>query len=448
MPNTPAPAVARSGEQPGSSVDHHLALSAALVEAHRCLMCWDAPCTRACPTSIDVPGFIKRIANRDDIGAARVILGANILGDSCAHACPTEVLCEGACVMNDVDGRAVDIGRLQGFATAPVIDAGTQLFEAAAATGNRVAVVGAGPAGLACAAELVRRGHEVIAFDAASSPGGLNTHGVADYKVPQAEAFAEIAWIEAGGVAIQGNTAIGTDLGFDELLAEYDAVFVGVGLGEIRPLQIPGEELEGVYDALEVIAAAKSDEMAPDAFTGLTVAVVGGGNTAIDAARLAPRLGADRVTVLYRRGADHMPAYRHEIAEALAEGVQFTHWLAPESIEGHDRVTGIRCRLTTPGESGPDGRPSVVLTDESVVIACDVVITATGQEPHGSFLGDSAGLELDRSGRVVVDDGYRTSNPAVWAGGDCVNGGKEVVNAVAEGMAAARSIDRVLRERR
>jgi glutamate synthase (NADPH/NADH) small chain len=350
--------------------------------------------------------------------------------------------------MNDVDGRAVDIGRLQGFATAPIIDAGTQLFEAAAATRNRIAVVGAGPAGLACAAELVRRGHEVIAFDAASSPGGLNTHGVADYKVPQAEAFAEIAWIEAGGVEIQGDTAIGADLGFDELLAEYDAVFVGVGLGEIRPLQISGEELEGVYDALEVIAAAKSGEMAPDAFTGLTVAVVGGGNTAIDAARLAPRLGAERVMVLYRRAAEHMPAYRHEVEEAVAEGVQFTYWLAPESIEGDERVTGIRCRLTTPGEPGPDGRPSVVLADDSIVIACDFVIAATGQEPHGTFLGDSAGLELDRSGRVVVDDGYRTSNPAVWAGGDCVNGGKEVVNAVAEGMAAARSIDSALRERR
>ena len=411
-------------------------------------MCWDAPCTRACPTSIDVPGFIKRIANRDDIGAARVILGANVLGDSCANACPTEVLCEGACVMNDVDGRPVAIGRLQGYATAPVIDAGMQLFEAAATTGKRIAVVGAGPAGLACAAELVRRGHDVVAFDAASSPGGLNAHGVADYKVPQSSAFAEIDWIEAGGVEIQRDTAIGTDIGFKELLGEYDAVFVGVGLGDIRPLQIPGEELEGVHDALEVIAAAKSGELAADAFTGLTVAVVGGGNTAIDAARLAPRLGAEQVMVLYRRGADHMPAYRHEIAEALAEGVQFTHWLAPESIEGHDRVTGIRCLLTTPGEPGPDGRPSVMLTDESVVIACDIVIAATGQVPHGSFLGDGAGLELDRSGRVVVDGGYRTSNPAVWAGGDCVNGGKEVVNAVAEGMAAARSIDSVLRERR
>jgi glutamate synthase (NADPH/NADH) small chain len=394
-----------------------------------------------------VPGFINRIANRDDIGAARLILGANVLGDSCAHACPTEVLCEGACVMNDVDGRPVAIGRLQGYATGPVIGAGTQLFAAAPATGKRISVVGAGPAGLACAAELVRLGHDVVVFDAASTPGGLNAHGVADYKVTQAEAFAEIAWIEAGGVAIQGDTAIGTDIGFDDLVDEYDAVFVGVGLGEIRPLQIPGEELDGVHDALELIAAAKSGEMAPDAFTGLTVAVVGGGNTAIDAARLAPRLDAERVLVLYRRAAEHMPAYRHEVEEALAEGVQFTHWLAPESIEGPDRVSGIRCRVTAPGEPGPDGRPSVAFTDDSVVVACDVVIAATGQEARGSFLADSAGLELDRGGRVVVDDEYRTSNPAVWAGGDCVNGGKEVVNAVAEGMAAARSIDRVLRER-
>ncbi len=421
--------------------------AAALVEAHRCLMCWDAPCTRACPTAIDVPGFIKRIANGDDLGAARVILEANVLGDSCAHACPTAVLCEGACVMNDVDGRPVAIGQLQAYATGPVVADGIQPFAVAPATGRMVAVVGAGPAGLACATELVRRGHEVVVFDAASTPGGLNAHGVADYKVPQAAALTEIEWIESGGVEIRRGSAVGSDIGFDRLIAEFDAVFVGVGLGKIRPLEIPGEDLEGVYDALELIAAAKAGRLGVGAFDGRSVVVLGGGNTAIDAARLTPRLGAARTTVVYRRGRTEMPAYHHEIEEARSEGVEFSYWLAPESIAGVGRVTGIRCLVTTPGEPDRDGRPAAVATGEHVELACDVVIAATGQEPRAAFLRDVAGLELDPSGRVVVDEEYRTSNPLIWAGGDCVNGGKEVVNAVAEGMAAAHSIDRVLDRR-
>ncbi len=411
-------------------------------------MCWDAPCTRACPTSIDVPGFIKRIANRDDIGAARVILGANVLGDSCAHACPTTVLCEGACVMNDVDGRPIAIGKLQGYATAPVVHGGIQLFEPAPATGQTVAVVGAGPAGLACAAELVRCGYSVVVFDGGAAPGGLNTYGVADYKVPQPSALAEIEWIAASGVEIRHNTTIGTNQEFDELVAGYDAVFVGVGLGKIRALQIPGEDFDGVHDALEVIAAAKSGELSGDAFTGHDVVILGGGNTAIDAARLATRLGAQRVTLVYRRGATHMPAYRHEVEEALAEGVEFAYWLAPRSIEGDGAVTALHAERTAPGEPDADGRPAVVATGATVDVPCDIVIVATGQAPRSPFLSDVAGLDLDRSGTVVVDADSRTSRPAVWAGGDCVNGGKEVVNAVAEGMAAARSIDSVLSGRR
>jgi glutamate synthase (NADPH/NADH) small chain len=394
-----------------------------------------------------VPGFIKRIANHDDLGAARVILSANVLGDSCAHACPTSVLCEGACVMNDVDGRPIAIGKLQGYVTAPVVQNGIQLFTPDPPNGRRVAVVGAGPAGLSCAAELVRRGYAVKVFDAAPRPGGLGTHGVAEYKVTQAAAFSEIAWIEAGGVEIQSDTTVGTDADFASLVDDYDAVFVGVGLGRIRPLGLPGEDLPGVHDALDLIADAKSGVLAGDALAGRTVLILGGGNTAIDAARLAPRLGAARTTVVYRRGPDHMPAYRHEVEEARSEGVDFEHWLAPASIEGESRAQSLRAERTAPGERGPDGRPTVVPSGEIVEIACDDVIVATGQAPHDSFLADGAGLEVDR-GRVVVDDSYRTSNPSVWAGGDCVNGGKEVVNAVAEGMAAAASIDHTLSGRR
>jgi glutamate synthase (NADPH/NADH) small chain len=446
MTHMPAPA-AGIGAPSSAPTDRRITTPAALAEANRCLMCWDAPCTRACPTSIDVPGFIKRIAHDDDIGAARVILGANVLGDSCAHACPTSVLCEGACVMNDVDGRPIAIGKLQGYATSPFVHDGIQLFPIQPPTGYRIAVVGAGPTGLACAAELVRHGHEAVAFDAAGRAGGLGTHGVADYKVSQAAAFAEVAWIEAGGVEIRTNTEVGVDVEFSELLNDFDAVFVGVGLGKIRPLTLPGEDLEGVHDALDLIAAAKSGAMAADALADRTVVVLGGGNTAIDAARLVPRLGADRTIVVYRRGYDQMPAYRHEIDEALAEGVEFSHWLAPHSIGGDQHVDYLRCERTTAGEADSDGRASVQPTGETVDISCDDVIVATGQAPRESFLSDVADLDFE-GGRVVVDTGFRTSNPAVWAGGDCVNGGKEVVNAVAEGMAAARSINDVLKGRR
>lgn len=407
-------------------------------------MCWDAPCTRACPTSIDVPGFIKRIASGDDLGAARLILSSNVLGNSCAHACPTEVMCEGACVMNDVDGRPVAIGKLQGHATAPIVGAGIQTFAPAPSTGKRVAVVGAGPAGLACAAELVRLGHAAVAFESGSVPGGLNTHGVASYKVSQTEALAEIEWIESSGVEIRRETAVGEAISTADLIDEFDALFIGIGLGRIRPLDIPGVQLPGTVDALTLIAAAKSNELREDAYAGRTVLVLGGGNTAVDAARLARRLGASNVTIVYRRDRDHMPAYEHEIEEAIAEGVQFAFWFAPAAIEGEARVEALVCEHTAPGAPGPDGRPSIVATGELTSLWCDVIVVATGQETHDSLLAGVEGLELDRHGWVVVDGEQRASHPAIWAGGDCANGGQEVVNAVAEGMAAARSIDRSL----
>lgn len=409
-------------------------------------MCWDAPCIRACPTAIDVPGFIKRIAYDDGLGAARVILEANVLGDSCAHACPTSVLCEGACVYNDVDGRPVPIGKLQAYATDPVVQGGIQLFTAAPATGKKVAIVGGGPAGLSCAAELTKLGHETIVFDGAAEPGGLNTNGIAEYKLERTAALAEIEWLKGLGVKIRHNTFVGDDVTFAELLEDFDALFVGAGLGDIPELGLPGEDLSGVLDALQLIADAKARTISPGEFTGKNVIVLGGGNTALDAVRLAVRLGALSTTLVYRRGPDEMPGYAHEAAEARSEGVAFRFWSAPHSVIGDDAVTAMRCHPTEPGEPGDDGRRSVVTSDQPPFeIPADVVIRATGQAARRTMLGGLPEVELDPRGRVVVDDEQRTTQTGVWAGGDCVNGGKEVVNAVAEGMAAARSIDAELR---
>lgn len=407
-------------------------------------MCWDAPCTRACPTHIDVPGFIKRIAFGDDLGAARVIFAANPLGDSCAHACPTEVLCEGACVMHGRGERPIDIAKLQGHVTAPVVHGGIPMFTPNHRNGHRIAIVGAGPAGLGCAAELVGLGHQVEVFEADNEPGGLVSHGVAEYKVSRAAAVSEVGWLQGQGVTIHTSTPVGPDhLPFEELLSDFEAVFVGIGLGDIAPLGIEGEGQESVWDALDLIATFKKGDLPPDYCADKRVAVLGGGNTAIDAARLAARLGAD-VTLVYRRGAEHMPAYRHEIEGAKADGVEILEWAAPKGIVETGGLV-LRWRQTQPGPLGADGRPSVVPTDHAEDLRVDVVVVATGQQTRSGWLSDL--IDIDARGKVIVDEQQHTSHPKVWAGGDCVSGGREVVNAVAEGVAAARSIDQTLKVR-
>ncbi len=415
----------------------------ALAEAYRCLMCWDAPCTRACPTTIDVPGFIKQIAYDDLVGSARTILEANVLGASCARVCPTEVLCAGACVLNDLHERPIDIGRLQAYATDGVVFGDADVFDVPEPTGGDVAVVGAGPAGLACAAELTLLGHRVVVYDANDEPGGLNTYGVAAYKMDRDTALREVAFIEGLGVEIRPSTAVGRDVPVADLLGSHDAVFVGVGLNGIAPLGLDGEDLDGVIDALDFIADVRKGSAD---LTGEKVAVIGGGNTAIDAVTQAAMAGAERVYLVYRRGRDEMRAYDHDIERALLNGVEFLHWCLPARFEGDGSVDTLVCARTE-YRTGDDGeRELVTVEGTEFPLPVTMVMRATGQAKRVSFIEELPDVEVDAGGRVVVDEAFRTGNPKIWAGGDCVNGGKEVVNAVAHGRDAARDIDRTLRD--
>lgn len=414
----------------------------ALAEANRCLYCYDAPCTRVCPTSIDVPSFIQKITTGNLRGSAKTILEANILGYACARVCPTEELCEGACVLHDLHGaKPVAIGQLQRYATEPVVfgDDDPPLLTNAADNGRKVAVVGAGPAGLGCAAALTRLGYAVDVFEAAERPGGLNATGVAEYKLDQASALAEIEWIKQGGVNIICKKPIDD---VEALLAQgYDALFLGVGLAEVPPLGLDGEDLLGCRDVLEFIAELKSKPMAEVSLAGKRVAVLGGGNTAIDGVTQSARLGADKVYLVYRRGREQMRAYDHEIELARLDGAEFLTWARPLEIIGEGaNVIALRCQRTALDDSGK----LVDVDGETVELAVDVILRATGQSKREGFLASISGLEREKNGVVKVDENGKTSHAKIWAGGDCVNGGKEVVNAVAEGKKAAEHIHQTL----
>jgi glutamate synthase (NADPH/NADH) small chain len=379
---------------------------AALLEANQCLFCHDAPCTIACPTHIDVPAFIKKIASGNLRGSARVILDANPFGHSCARACPVEVLCEGACVLNDRDEEPIKIALLQRHATDYVLERKLKLFEPGKPTGKRVAIVGAGPAGLACARDLRRRGHAVTVFESKPQPGGLNTYGIAEYKLKADVALAEVQDILDLGVELKTGVTVGSDIPLEKLLTDYDAVFIGVGLGSTKSLGIPGEDLPGVVDALTFIEHLKTHPYRETA-VGRHVVVIGAGNTAIDAVTQAKRLGAADATIVYRRGESDMPCYHYEYELAKRDGCGFRFNAAPQRIigNGSGAVAGIEVRT-------PSG---------SETIACDMVIVAIGQ-------GERTDLTWPKE------------HPKVFVGGDCANGGAEIVNAAAEGVQAAKKI--------
>ena len=413
----------------------------ALAEASRCLFCFDAPCTRACPTHIDVPAFIKKIASGNLRGSAKTILSSNVLGASCARVCPTEVLCEGACVLNDLHSKPIKIGQLQRHATDWAMSRGLRPFEKGRRRAGRVAVIGAGPAGLSCAAELYRLGHEATVLEGGALAGGLNATGVAEYKMTPEFAAREVGWLVEAGVQLRTNVRVGPSgtMGVAELESKFDAVFVGVGLGRIGKLGIPGDDLPGVVDAIDFIAQLKTQRA--QVKVGKRVAVIGGGNTAVDAVTQAQRLGAEEVYMVYRRGPEELPAYHHELELARQSGCRFVFLAQPQRIVGKNKVEALelsRMRLGAPDASGR--RKPEPAGGEPTVLPVDMVIPATGQEPRSELLESLPGVRLDR-GRVVVDERtMQTTNPRYFAGGDCVSGGQEVVNAVAEGKRAALGI--------
>ena len=416
-----------------------LNLSQAKIEADRCYYCFDAPCQTACPTGIDVPSFIRRIADDNIRGAAHAILEANPLGGMCARVCPTEVLCEQACVRNTHEDKPVEIGLLQRYATDHYFDTpGKPLFTRAPATGRKIAVVGAGPAGLACAHGLAQKGHDVVLFDAHPKLGGLNEYGLATYKTVENFAQKEVQWLlSIGGIEVRHNTQLGKDMALETLVKDYDAVFLGMGLAGVNSIEIAEADASGIRNAVDFIADLRQAGDLSKIPVGRKVLVIGGGMTAVDAAVQSKKLGAQSVTMVYRRGAQEMGASAHEQAWALENGVHIHHWAAPKSLRveaGH--VTGMEFACMQLDKD------TLKETGEHFTLEADLILKAIGQ----SFIAQPLGATVElQAGRIKTDEAGKTSHAKIWAGGDCRFGGRDLtVEAVEHGKVAALSIHSAL----
>jgi len=415
---------------------------AALVEANRCLFCYDAPCMKSCPTGIDVPKFIKQIATENIKGSAHTIFVSNIMGAGCSKVCPVEKLCEGACVYNFMEEEPIAIAKLQRYSTEKAMVANWHLFKRKESTGKKVAIVGAGPAGLSCAHVLSREGIDVTIYEKETKGGGLMTYGIAAYKVTPQFCEDEVNYILGiGGIEIKYNQELGKNISLADLQKDFDAVYLGMGVGLARQLEIPGEELKGVEDAIKFIYNIR-DKGFENVAVGEKVAVIGMGMTAIDAATQAKRLGAKEVTMLYRRTQEEMPCTQHELDIAMLDGCKIVWLASPKEIKGSDgKVNELVCSIMNLGEPDASGRRSPVDTGETFSLAVDMVIKAAGQMPFEDLVN---ALKIQHSkGKINIKDSA-TNISGVFAGGDCVNGGKEVVDAVQAGKDGAASIIKYL----
>ncbi|MED1791678.1 NAD(P)-dependent oxidoreductase [Brevibacillus nitrificans] len=423
----------------------------AIDEANRCLYCYDAPCIKACPTSIDIPSFIKKISTGNLFGSARTIMDSNPVGASCARVCPTEELCEGACVLNHAS-KPIMIGLLQRHATDWAIQNKAKLFQKGESNGKSVAIIGAGPAGLSAAREFARLGYQVTVYEAKEKAGGLNTYGIVSFRLPQEISLWEVEQIEGLGVEIKTNTQIGVDVSAEDLLANYDSVLLAAGMGNVPDLQIEGENLEGVLDAITLVEETKTQALT-DKMVGKKVVVIGAGNTAIDAATCSKRLGADNVQILYRRTVNEMSCYQFEYEFAKQDGVEFRWLVAPSRVIGEGgRVKGLELIRMELGEPDAKGRKRPVpVPGSEFLIEVDFVVKAIGQKRIVPLI-DAFQLEHNK-GIVEVEDGtYRTSNPKVFAAGDIIFGGGKtdamVVDAANHGKRAAHAIHQTLTDQK